>query len=144
MSLREIIKEEYLVISEELEKVLNSLNEDLPIKLINEDKEYRIVSGYGVFENYWFLVIIRDSILKDVEEEPFNSKLLNYCIDSMKEEMIDDDYTVEDMEFLAIENLDDYKIDDYFMSSDIKKYFIKDVSILNNEIVINIGRYSNK
>lgn len=139
MSLREIIKEEYLVISEELENVLNSIGEDLPIKLVKEDKEYKIISGYGVYENYWYLVIANTSILKDIEEEPFTSKNLEFRIDYIKDEMIEEDYTIEDVEFLAIENLDDYKIDDYYMSSDIKNYFIKDVYIKNKEVIIEIA-----
>lgn len=139
MSLREIIKEEYLVISEELENVLNSIGEDFPIKLVKEDKEYKIISGYGVYENYWYLVIANTSILKDIEEEPFTSKSLELRIDYIKDEMIEEDYTIEDVEFLAIENSDDYKIDDYYMSSDIKNYFIKDVYIKNKEVIIEIA-----
>ena len=140
MSLREMIKEEYLVISEELEKVLNSIKGDLPIKLIREDKEYRIISGYGVFENFWYMLIARDSIIKDIEEGACSSKTISYFIDSIKEEMIDEDFFIEDIEFLAIENLDDYNSDDYYMSPDIKNYFIKYVYIKNQEVIIEISR----
>ena len=141
MSLREIMKEEYLVISEELEKILTEVKGDLPIKLVREDKEYRIISGYGVFENYWYILIARDSILKDIKESVCSTDTIRYLIDDRKDEMIDEDFFIEDISFLAIENLDDYKIDDYYGASSIKNYSIKNVYIQNQEVVIEIDRY---
>lgn len=141
MSLREIMKEEYLVISEELEKILTEVKGDLPIKLVREDKEYRIISGYGVFENYWYILIARDSILKDIKESVCSADTIRYLIDDRKDEMIDEDFFIEDISFLAIENLDDYKIDDYYGASSIKNYSIKNVYIQNQEVVIEIDRY---
>lgn len=138
MSLREIIKEEYLVISEKLESVLDSIKGDLPIKLVREEKDYRIISGYGVFENYWYILIVRDSILEYIKEDACSSNRISYLIDYMKDEMLEEDYFIEDIEFLAIENLDDYQINDYYTSSSIKNYTIKDVYIKNQEVIIEI------
>lgn len=140
MSLKEMIKEEYLVISEELEKVLNNIKGDLPIKVVREDKVYRIISGYGVFENYWFMVIARDSILEDVDERVCTSDTIRYLINYRKDEMLEEDFFIEGISFLAIENLDDYKIDDYYGASSIKNYSLKNVYVQNQEIVIEMDR----
>lgn len=141
MSLREMIKEDYLVISEELEKVLNQLNKDIPVKVKVGDKYASIISPYGVFENIWYSVILNNEILDEVYETAQTSKDLDYYMDYRKDEMLEEDFFIEDLRFLYLDNMDDYN---KYMNSciyedrSIKDYYIKDVYILNEEVIIEV------
>ena len=103
MSLREMIKEDYLVISEELEKVLNQLNENISVKVKFADNYSSIISSYGVFENIWYSVILNNEILDEVNET--YNKYMNSCI---------------------------------YEDKNIKDFYIKNVYILNKELIIEV------
>ena len=141
MSLREMIKEDYLIISEELEKVLNQLNENISVKVKFADNYSSIISSYGVFENIWYSVILNNEILDEVNETAQTSKDLDYYIDYRKDEMLEEDFFIEDLRFLYLDNLEDYN---KYMNSciyedkNIKDFYIKNVYILNKELIIEV------
>lgn len=141
MSLKEIIKEEYLVISEELEKILNQLNKDIPVKVKVGDKYASIISPYGVFENIWYSVILNNEILDEVYETAQTSKDLAYYIDYRKDEMLEEDFLIEDLRFLYLDNLEDcnkYINSCVYEDRSIKDFYIKNVYILNKELIIEV------
>ena len=139
MSLREQIKSEYLVISEEVETVLNQIKEDIPVKVKINNKHCSIISSYGVFENIWYCVALNDEFINKIEEEGQTSKDLEYFIDYRKDEMLEEDFIIENLEFLYLDNMEDYKkyvSGDLYEDMSIKNYSINNVYISNNNVII--------
>lgn len=138
MSIRECIKEECLIIEENLEKILKETKEDIIIKIKKDNQLYDLICGYGVFENMWFLTALRDDFTETIEGKPLTSTGLKWRIDAQKDEMIEEDYFIEGMYFYCLDNVKEYEeclnnCDDKF-----RFYEIDSVCIEDDKLIINV------
>lgn len=138
MSIRECIKEEYLVLDEKLEKILKEIKDDILIKIKKDDRLYDLICGYGVFEEMWFLATLRDDLTEMIEENPLTSKGLIWRIDAQKDEMIEEDYSIDGMYFYCLDSVKDYNecldsCDNKFSFHEIYNVYVED-----NKLIIEV------
>lgn len=135
MSIRELIKEEYLIIEEKLERVLGDLKNNVVIKIEKDNNMYDLVCGYGVVENMWFLVAIKDSLTETMGMKPIMSEGLAWRINLQKDEMIEEDYFLQGMFFYCLDSENDYNeyidsLENKFDFHEINKVYIKDDKLI--------------
>lgn len=127
-----------LLVDWTLEEELYNIKNNMPIKIKRLNKAYILESAYGVYDNEWHLVTVEESLAEKLNIKGYEVNTLKDCIEYQKEDMIEEDYSLNVTSFFCIEDKKDYKID-YYFDNNIESYLIKNCHIENDTFIIELN-----
>lgn len=127
-----------LLVDWTLEQELYLIKDNMPIKIKRLNKTYILESGYGVYDNEWHLVTVEESLSEKLNIKAEDVYTLKRLIECQKEDMIEEDYSLNVTSFFCVEDKKDYKID-YYFDNNMESYLIKDCYIENNTFIIELN-----
>lgn len=127
-----------LLVDWTLEEELYNIKNNMPIKIKRLDKTYILESAYGVYDNEWHLIAIEESLAEKLNIKAKDVYNLKRLIEYQKEDMIEEDYSLNVTSFFCIEDKKDYKID-YYFHDNIESYLVKGCCIENNTFIIELN-----